>query len=269
MQVLSWKNEVIRKALLKMPTRELESTAVQLFRNVTGFMGDRNTHKEDAGHAEKVLKTCLHAPEELRDEVYCQVIKQTTNNPSSKSALKGWELLGILAGAFAPSKDFEPYLLSHCDQHREQALKEAKEKSGEAAKEKQEVAALASYTMGRIVKTGAMGPRREVPTPIEIEACKKRDVVLVRVYHLDGSYDMLPVTSWVTPTLIKAMVCEIRGIQDGSPFAVYEMTPEGEERFLESDERILDLVSYWQRLFEEEKAKGEDGQAQNKKQKKK
>lgn len=29
----------------------------------------------------------------------------------------------------------------------------------------------------------------------------------------------------------------------------------GEERYLEQDERILDLVAYWQRLFEEEKQK--------------
>jgi MyTH4 domain len=237
-----------------MPTKELESTAVQLFRNVTGFMGDRNSHKEDAGHAEKVLKTCLHAPEELRDEVYCQIIKQTNNNPSPQSARKGWELLGIVAGTFAPSKVFEPYLMSYCDQHRD---------------DPDGIGDIAKYVMGRIGKTGNMGPRREVPTPIEIEACKKREPVLIRVYHLDGTYDMVPATSWVTPPMIKSMICEMRGIADGSPFAVYEMTPDGEERFLESDERILDLVSYWQRLFEEEKAKGDDGAAVNKKQKKK
>lgn len=75
--------------------------------------------------------------------------------------------------------------------------------------------------------------------------------VLIRVYHLDGTYDVLPVSSWVTPTLLKAMVCEKRGILDGDAFGIYEMTPEGEERFLELDERILDLIAYWQRLFEE------------------
>ena len=55
-KILSWKADVIRTALLKMPTKELESTAIQCFRNITGFMGDRNTNKEDVSHADKLLK---------------------------------------------------------------------------------------------------------------------------------------------------------------------------------------------------------------------
>jgi len=251
-KILSWKNDVIKTSLLKMPSKELENQAIQCFRNVTGFMGDRNSKKEETGHAEKLLKSCLQAPVELRDEVFCQIIKQTTNNPSPESALKGWMLLGVTTGAFSPSKEFEPYLLSYCEAH--------KEDSGG-------VAEYAKFCMGRILKTSALGPRKEVPTAMEIEAAKMRLPVLVRVYHLDGSFDVLPVSSWVTPGLLKAMVCEKRGINDGEAFGIYEMTPEGEERFLDPEERILDVVAYWQRLFEEEKSKGDDGAT--KKQKKK
>ena len=179
-----------------------------------------------------------------------QILKQTTNNPSPESTLKGWMLLGIIAGAFAPSKEFEPYLMSHCETH--------KEDSGG-------IGEYAKYAMGRIIKTAGLGPRREVPTPMEIDACKARLPVLVRVFHLDGTFDTLPVTSWVTPAALKAMVCEKRGILDGEAFAIYEMTPDDEERFLEPDERILDLVAYWQRLFEEEKQRGDEGKKKKKK----
>jgi hypothetical protein len=46
--------DMIRTSLLKMPTRDLETQATQCFRNVTAFMGDRNSGKDDTGHADKV-----------------------------------------------------------------------------------------------------------------------------------------------------------------------------------------------------------------------
>jgi hypothetical protein len=250
-KALSHKNELIKTSLLKLPTKELETQAILTFRNITGFMGDRESRKEETGHAEKILKAGATAPEELRDEFFCQIIKQTINNPSPESTLKGWMLLGILAGAISPSRDFEKYLLSYCESHKEDS---------------HSVGEYARYCMGRVIKTAALPPRREVCTSMEVEAAKMRLPVLLRVYHLDGSYDMMPVTSWVTPNLLKAMVCKKRGIKNSQAFGIFEMTPEGDERFLEQEERLLDLVAYWQRLFEEERVTGDD--AQTKKQKK-
>ena len=245
-KALSHKNELIKTSLLKLPTKELETQAILTFRNITGFMGDRESRKEETGHAEKILKAGSSAPEELRDEFFCQIIKQTINNPSPESTLKGWMLLGILAGAISPSRDFEKYLLSYCESHREDS---------------HSVGEYARYCMGRVIKTAALPPRREVCTSMEVEAAKMRLPVLLRVYHLDGSFDMMPVTSWVTPSLLKGMVCKKRGMKNSQAFGIFEMTPEGDERFLEQEERLLDLVAYWQRLFEEERVTGDDGQS--------
>jgi len=243
-KIVNWKNDVIKTSLRKMPGKDLETQATQCFRNVTGYMGDRQTKKEDGGHAEKLMKNSLHAPQELRDEVYCQIIKQTTANPNAESVMRGWQLFAVASGAFPPSSEFQDYLLSHLADHMDADGM---------------VGRYARYSLGRVLKTSDLGPRREIPTNMEIDACKSMKPVIVRVFHLTGEFVGMPVTSWTTAEDLNKMMAFQLGIQKPDAFAVYELTPDMEERYLEKDERILDLVAYWQRLYEEEKQAKDKG----------
>lgn len=55
-----------------------------------------------------------HKYENLRDEVYCQLMKQTTSNKTD-SCQRGWRLLSIVAAYFMCSETLRPFLLKYLE----------------------------------------------------------------------------------------------------------------------------------------------------------
>lgn len=56
---------------------------------------------------------CQTSNEEIKDEIYCQLIKQTTGNINRTSCLRGYQLILSCLAGFSPSQELTPFLLSH------------------------------------------------------------------------------------------------------------------------------------------------------------
>lgn len=92
--LLSWSNESIKKPLLRTVDKILRKEAPYIFKLAQIYMGDKKS-KHVAS-----LNTCLELTTKgwslptIRDELYLQLIKQTTHNQNAESLQRGWELMG-------------------------------------------------------------------------------------------------------------------------------------------------------------------------------
>jgi len=128
----TWQKEPIGRPLMKLGASDcggpkmakiIKKLARQLFRNVLGYMGDY-FHAYPVTLASEVLNTGLNA-KVLRDEIYCQLIKQTSLNPSQESNLLGWKLIYLCVITFLPSNTLKPFLLSHAANEAPLTVREA------------------------------------------------------------------------------------------------------------------------------------------------
>ncbi|KAI0743437.1 hypothetical protein C8Q80DRAFT_1106807 [Daedaleopsis nitida] len=170
-QIMTWQKAPIPSPLLNL-SRPLHKDAVRTFRVIQRIMGDRE--RERAGGASPLnasssspgMSHLLLEEErwllgqglshgELRDEIYCQVMKQLNGNPSTESTFKGWQFLCVLLVTFPPSKNFEAYLRSYIQQATTQ--------------HEGRIDIMAKYCLRRLAYISKKGPRGKPPGAAEIE----------------------------------------------------------------------------------------------------
>lgn len=117
--MLSWSSASIRKPMLITSDRAIKKEACDMFKLVQTYMGDRQVTRLDRRHVAVHIVTKCWSMQGLRDELYVQLIRQTTDNLNLSSLCAGWELMAISLAFFSPSPKFRCYLEGYIQRHLE------------------------------------------------------------------------------------------------------------------------------------------------------
>ncbi|XP_061688071.1 rho GTPase-activating protein 39 isoform X3 [Syngnathoides biaculeatus] len=116
--MLSWNRGSIKKPMLVTSNRAVRKEACEMFKLVQAYMGDRPS-RLDRRHCALLIVTKCWDMQGLRDELYVQLVRQTTGNASPSSLAAGWELMAVSLAFFAPSPKFRCYLEGYIQRHTE------------------------------------------------------------------------------------------------------------------------------------------------------
>uniref|UniRef100_A0A8C0PV37 MyTH4 domain-containing protein n=3 Tax=Canis lupus TaxID=9612 RepID=A0A8C0PV37_CANLF len=208
-----WPQAPIKESLISLSDEDTNKQAVESFRVLMQFMGDqpKPRGKNDLELLYELLKLCRE--ENLRDEIYCQVIKQVTCHPQPEHCTRGWNLLSLLTGCFSPSATLMPYVIKFL------------QNSGSS----QELARNSQEHLQRTVKYGG---RQRLPSLGEIQAFLKGQGMRSLLIHLPGGVDYrTTIQTFTVAAEVVEELCRQMGItdpQEMQEFALFLIKKEGE-----------------------------------------
>lgn len=198
-QLVKFSKSPIKASLLNLESPEMNKLAIDSFLSVMRYMGDypmsKNQSEVDCVYS--ILVSC-HKHPPLRDEVYSQIIKQTTSNKSSRpdSCQRGWRLFSIVAAYFDCSENLRPYLFKFLET---------------AAYDKRRAYhGTAMVCLQNLRKTFKYGGRKNVPSIEEIAAISAGRNSKRQIYRLPGGTERVINTK--STTVVEDIIDEICGI---------------------------------------------------------
>lgn len=94
-----------------------EKTALKIYQKIVQYMETEvgTTEQQDRRLREVMVILNKSSTNNMLDEVFCQLIKQTTENPNLSSLERGWELIYAVTLCVTPSNALMRVLVGHAD----------------------------------------------------------------------------------------------------------------------------------------------------------
>ncbi|XP_061392176.1 LOW QUALITY PROTEIN: unconventional myosin-XV [Musca vetustissima] len=235
-ELVKWQGVPIRTPLLRLPN-DLAPLALECFECILCYCGDIPMDP-DLTEVKCVYTVLMHCHKylALRDEVYCQLMKQTTANrsPCHDSAQRGWRLLSILAAYFGCSDALRPYLLEHL--------------TSAASDRRRSCHGTAAVCLTNLRKTARCGGRKNVPSVEEVTAVSAGRSARRQIYRLPGGAERVVNTRCSTVVAdVIAELCALLGIEsetEQQEFSLYCIVQgDAFTMPLAADEYILDVTT--------------------------
>jgi Ca2+-binding EF-hand superfamily protein len=184
MQMLSFQSEPLHKSITFLES-ELNLQARNVHRNILGFCSDL-IMSFPLTLAVDLLSKGLEVPD-MCDEIYAQLCKHLTSNPTAKSTLRGWQLMCFCLHTFPPSASFEVYLLNFLLTN-EKDTKQGSTKVLKALRSNAGISGLVEYCLKKMEVIVRDGPVDTVPNadqldgllPKKVQKAIRRGSMLVR-----------------------------------------------------------------------------------------